>query len=87
MSSMRVLRVYHGGRSPAHRTRERALVAVGIDVSLVVPEPWTEGDAEEELVDEPFTIFELPVERSGDVNRHAYSGRAALSEIVRTVAS
>ena len=43
---MRVLRVYHGGRSQAHRARERALVAAGVDVTLVVPAQWTEPEAE-----------------------------------------
>ena len=40
---MRVLRVYHGGRSQAHRARERALIAAGVDVTLVVPSRWPAG--------------------------------------------
>ncbi len=82
---MQVLRVYHGGRSPTHRARERALVAAGIDVTLVVPARWNKGGAETRLADESFNIFELAVERSEDVNRHAYIDRAELDGLVRGV--
>ena len=51
---MRVLRVYHGGREPEHRARERALVAAGIDVTLVVPSRWQEGGVEPTLSSERF---------------------------------
>ena len=67
---MRVLRVYHGGRSPAHRKRDRALAAVGVELTLVVPSSWSEQDDEPE--DAQVDIVQIPVKRSGDVNRHSY---------------
>ena len=42
---MRVLRVYHGGRDPAHRARDRALVEAGVELTTVVPAQWSEGGA------------------------------------------
>jgi glycosyltransferase involved in cell wall biosynthesis len=80
---MRVLRFYHAGRDPAHRLRERALAATGIEVTLVVPRAWPGMEAplrREESVE----IIELPVERPGDVNRHCYAVPAAqLSELIQ----
>ena len=81
---MRVLRVYHAGRDAAHRARERALVAAGVDVTLVVPASWPEAGAQRELSPEPFPVVELDVRRPGDVNRHAYADPDALA---RTVAA
>jgi glycosyltransferase involved in cell wall biosynthesis len=82
---MRVLRVYHGGRDPAHRMRERALADLGVDVTLVVPTSWPDGGAEATLGEEPFRIVELDVRRPGDVNRHRYAEdrqvRAVLDEV------
>lgn len=78
---MRVLRIYHAGRDPAHRARERALVDQGIDVRLVVPRMWP-GPAGG-LADEPFEVVELDVHRAGDVNRHRYRDAAALRAMVR----
>jgi glycosyltransferase involved in cell wall biosynthesis len=66
---MRVLRIYHAGRDPAHRERERALVRAGIDVTLVVPTEWPGPD---DVGDEPFEVIGLSVRRPGDVNRHTY---------------
>jgi len=63
--AMRVLRVYHGGRDPQHRGRDRALAAVGIDLTLVVPTTWPDAAAERELSHEPFHVIELPVSRAG----------------------
>src|SRR5712691_998601 len=80
---MRILRVYHGGRDPGHRARERALVAAGVEVTLVVPEEWPGATAEREPSDEPFRIVELPVRRPGDVNRHAYREVKALAGLIR----
>ena len=74
---MRVLRIYHGGRNPAHRGRERALAELGVDVTLVVPSAWPDGDG---LSAEPFRVVELPVRRAGDVNRHRYTG--ALADVI-----
>ena len=68
---MRVLRVYHAGRDAAHRARDRALVAAGVEVVLVVPRSWP---GPSELFEEPFEIVELPVSRPGDVNRHRWLG-------------
>jgi glycosyltransferase involved in cell wall biosynthesis len=82
---LRVLRVYHGGRNPAHRARERALRAVGVDVTLVVPATWPEGDGETRLSAEDFPILELPVARPANVNRHAYSDPRRLERLIREV--
>lgn len=65
----RVLRIYHAGRDPAHRQRERALVRAGVDVTLVVPTEWPGPD---EVGDETFDVIGLRVRRAGDVNRHTY---------------
>ena len=70
---MRVLRVYHSGRDPAHRARDRALVEAGVDLTLVVPSAWPDGGAQRQLSAEPFRIVELEVRRPGDVNRHRYA--------------
>lgn len=80
---MIVLRVYHAGRDAAHRARERALVAAGVDVTLVVPRAWPGG--EEALSSEPFRIVELDVKRPGDVNRHRYSDSHAIENLLADV--
>ena len=71
---MRVLRVYHAGRDTAHRARDRALVAAGGEVTLVVPRSWPGPD---DLHAEPFEVIELAVSRAGDVNRHRWLGDLA----------
>jgi len=81
MVGLRVLRIYHGGRSGSHRARERALVAAGIDVTLVVPASWPEGGGDP-FSHEPFRVVELPVSRAGDVNRHAYGDVRSLARLV-----
>jgi glycosyltransferase involved in cell wall biosynthesis len=78
---MRVLRVYHAGRNPTQRARERALAAAGIDVALIVPSHW-EGEGIDSVRDQ-FPIIQVPVSRAGDVNRHAYRGLSALRRLVR----
>lgn len=83
--TIRVLRVYHAGRDSQHRSRERALVAAGIDVTLVVPSEWPDAGAETQLSPEPFPIVELPVRRAGDVNRHAYLNRGALQRLIEEI--
>ena len=83
---MRALRVYHGGRSTQHRARERALVAAGVDVVLVVPSHWPDEGADPTLPGEDFPIVELPIRRPGDVNRHAYADQDALARILHHVA-
>lgn len=82
---MRVLRVYHGGRDPGHRARERALVRAGLDVTLVVPSSWPDAGSEQHLSAEPFPIVEVPVRRRGDVNRHAYIDQQALRRVLEDV--
>lgn len=79
---MRVLRVYHGGRNCAHRERERALRASGVQLTLIVPSEWAESGAETVLSPEHFPIVELPVERPGDVNRHRYTDIRQLQEVL-----
>lgn len=81
---LRVLRVYHGGRDPAHRARERALTAAGAEVTLVVPAGWGEAGEEAALTPESFRIVELPLRRAGDVNRHRY--RASLARLIEAAA-
>jgi glycosyltransferase involved in cell wall biosynthesis len=79
------LRVYHSGRNPEHRARERALQAAGAEVTLVVPVSWRDSGDEAVLSDEAFPIVELPVIRAGDVNRHAYKERSRLARVIREV--
>lgn len=81
----RVLRVYHAGRDPGHRSRERALHRCGVDLTLAVPSAWPDAGAEPRLSPEAFPVFELRVRRSGDVNRHRYRNTAALRALVRLV--
>lgn len=81
---LRVLRVYHAGRDPAHRARERALAAAGAAVTLVVPTDWPE-QGEATLSPEPFRVVELDILRAGDVNRHRYRDSRALAEVVASV--
>ena len=73
------------GAEPSHRARERALATAGVDVTLVVPAAWPEG-GDDPFSNEPFRILELPVNRAGDVNRHAYADHRALARLVRDVA-
>ena len=84
-SELSVVRVYHGGRSAAHRARDEALAAAGIRVTLVVPKLWPEGDAH--ISDEPsgVEVVELAVRRAGDVNRHSYANPDALARLLREV--
>ena len=66
---------------PAHRARERALVAAGVDVTLVVPSSLDRAGRRGGLSREAFPIVELPVRRPGDVNRHAYADSRALARL------
>lgn len=70
---MRVLRVYHAGRDAGQRRRESALQAVGAEVALVLPTRWEELAGRQPVGAEPYPVHELPVHRSGDVNRHRYA--------------
>jgi glycosyltransferase involved in cell wall biosynthesis len=79
---MRVLRIYHGGRDHAHRGRDRALAALGVDLTLVVPRDWPDDAAEQRVSEKSLRIVELPVRRAGDVNRHRYAGE--LAEVVES---
>ena len=81
---MRVLRVSHAGRDHAFRHRERALVAQGVDMTLVVPRSWS-GDHPQPLPEEPFRIIELDVLRPGDPDRYSYVEPAALRQVVRMI--
>jgi glycosyltransferase involved in cell wall biosynthesis len=79
---VRILRVYHGGRDPAHRERERQLQKAGVDTTLVVPATWPGAGDQADLSDESFPILELPVKRPGDVNRHSYADGAAVRRLL-----
>jgi glycosyltransferase involved in cell wall biosynthesis len=83
--TIRVLRVYHAGRDPQHLARERAFVAAGIDVTLVVPSKWPDEGAEAHLSPEPFRVVELPVRRAGDVNRHSYVDGDAVRRLIEEI--
>ena len=80
-ANVRVLRIYHDGRTLAHRARERALVSLGIDLALVVPAAWP-GDPIRLEAEQEFSVIELPVKRAGDVNRHAYSDARAPARLL-----
>jgi glycosyltransferase involved in cell wall biosynthesis len=80
--TIRVLRVYHAGRDPQHRRRDRALVAAGADITLIVPSEWPDVGAEAKLSSEPFRVAELSVRRAGDVNRHAHRDRNAVRRLI-----
>ena len=87
MSQLRVLRVFHAGRSAAQRRRERALVAAGVDLTLLVPASWAAAGSEGgELGEEAFDVRELAVRRSGDVVRHVYADAGAVARLVSEVA-
>ena len=82
---MRVLRIYHAGRDSAHRLRDRALVAAGVDLTLVVPTRWPDAGSQPSLTQESFPVHELPVVRGGDVNRHRYADPDALKRLMAAV--
>ena len=77
---LRVVRVYHGGRDATHRERDRALVRAGIELTLIVPDHWPGADDPSGA--EPFEVVEVPVRRSGDVNRHSFLAPALIAEVV-----
>lgn len=83
---MRVLRVYHAGRDAAQRQRERALVAAGADVTLVVPEQWPGTPPTPPFDTDPFPVVPVPVDRPGDVNRHRFADPTALTQLIASVA-
>ncbi len=70
---IRVVRIFHAGRNPAHRARDRALVAAGAEILYVVPRVWPEIGSERVLSAEPFPTIEVDVRSPGDVNRHSYA--------------
>jgi glycosyltransferase involved in cell wall biosynthesis len=76
---MRVVRIYHAGRDPAHRERDRALARAGVDVTLIVPRSWPGPD---DVTGEPFEVVQLPVARAGDVNRHCYLDPHAINDVI-----
>jgi glycosyltransferase involved in cell wall biosynthesis len=82
---VRVLRIYHGGRDPGHRARERALVAAGVDLTLAVPRLWPDAGSESVISSEPFPVVELEVRRVGDVNRHTYANPNELRQLIGRV--
>ena len=81
---MHVLRIYHAGRDYAQRARERALHACGVRVTLVVPTAWSGESGNPGITGEDFEIVELPVRRSGDVNRHSYE-QEELDRLIRRI--
>lgn len=78
---MRVLRIFHAGRNPTHRARDRALFAAGVDIVYVVPRSWPEAGGEGALSAESFPIIEIDVRSPGDVNRHSYADVGAVSRM------
>jgi glycosyltransferase involved in cell wall biosynthesis len=81
-----VARVYHAGRDISHRARERGLQSARVDVTLVVPTSWPERGGETSLSADSFPIVELPVGRTGDVNRHAYRNGNKLRRLIGELA-
>src|SRR3954451_16652287 len=81
---MRLLRVYHAGRDPGHRERDRALVRAGVEVTLIVPAEWPGPD---DVRDEPFEVVQLPVRRVGDVNRHTYCEPERIAKLVQRISA
>jgi glycosyltransferase involved in cell wall biosynthesis len=79
---MKVLRIYHVGRDPAHRERDRALVRAGVKLTLVVPASWPGAPSDDDVADEPFPVVRLRVHRPGDVNRHRFAEPRALAALV-----
>ena len=63
----------------------RALVLAGVELTAVVPAQWSEGGAEQVLSPEPYEVVELPVLRSGDINRHRYEDAAAQRQVLDRV--
>ena len=82
---VRVMRVYHAGRSGAQNARERALVALGANVTLVVPSAWPGPEDAERIVESRFELVELEVVRAGDVNRHRYQDPSMLARAIADV--
>lgn len=78
---IRVLRIFHAGRTAAHRARDRALVAAGAEVTYVVPRAWPELGSEPVLSAEPFPIVEVEVRSAGDVNGHSYADVDAVARL------
>ena len=77
---LRVVRVYHAGRDASHRERDEALVRRGLDITLVVPSSWPHDPTS--TIDAPFEVIELPVARSGDVNRHRFADPDRVTELI-----
>jgi glycosyltransferase involved in cell wall biosynthesis len=78
---IRVLRIFHAGRNAAHRARDRALLAAGVDVVYVVPRFWPEPGSEPVLSSEAFPIVEVSVRSPGDINRHSYADVDAVAHL------
>src|SRR4051794_14535657 len=85
-----VLRVSHSATLDAHRRRDEALAAAGVDVALVLPTPWTEpgGTASDAVrqgrLADRLTAHHLPVARPGDVNRHRYLDETGIDRLLRS---
>src|SRR4051812_36253078 len=78
MSRLRVLRVYHAAGVDA--AREHALVAAGVDLTVVMPDRWPGAGAVEGV-----PTRQLAVRRSGDVNRHVYAEERDLRRVLDEV--
>ena len=82
---MRVLRIYHGGREAAHRARERASSAVGVDKhegrGQVACAPHAAG-----AFGGAFPDHGAAGTRGGDINRHGYADEAELRRVIQVAA-
>lgn len=83
--SLRVVRVFHAARNREHRGRERALMAAGVEITLVVPAAWPSSDAERRVSSEEFQVLEFAVRRPGDVNRHTYTDDRRIRRLLREI--
>jgi glycosyltransferase involved in cell wall biosynthesis len=82
---MRVVRVYHAGRTPAARARDRALAAAGAEVTLVVPSAWPDAEDTVPTHDGGVRVVELEIRRPGDINRHSYRDIERAADILGSV--
>lgn len=80
---MHVIRVYHSGRNAEHRKRDLALTALGVRVTLIVPQFWEERDSAPIVPDDRIQVIELPIKRPGDVNRHRHVSSSKVHQVIR----
>ena len=83
---VRVLRVYHAGRSEAQRAREQRTGRAGGKRHTCCSRglAWP-GGRRDAIVEPRFELIELEVVRAGDVNRHRYRDPSMLARVIADV--